>query len=500
MHLAPTASKRVYQQRIGRIMRLHRRKEAGVVVDFAESTAPHNDRTVTVHSLLGVESYHPGALVTPRSPRRRQRWRRLAKPLLREAGWLVPVTNDPEARREIILRDWKQVAIDRLPGDEQDMWAENAGRKVGQKDLPRLAKVLAGIRLETRMLFFATCAAENKNRALRLIALGDLAQNRPTANVFERAVRLVEAAPTWRLDRAQGSRTLLLAIGDRRVEASEHQYVAWAWRLARASRDAQFRKLATTEAGRDLARSLAGKTGDDLIRQAKRIGASALASPLDLGAALLAVVQTSDPTAARIIEEVRARLSTDGSLLAAALGTNVPLPRAPRRPTAPPPRRSPARRPAPAPQPRAADDAEGEARDVDATEPGEAPARRKRKRRRRRRSGAAAAETGVEVVEQGEVVEDAPANDAPPAPARRRRRRRSASAETAEVAVAVEPAPTPEPDPAPAEAAAIEKPKRTRTRKAAPPETAPAEVPPAIEKPKRTRARKAPAPEPVAEG
>src|SRR5213075_338533 len=32
MHLAPTASKRVYQQRIGRIMRLHPRKEAGIVV------------------------------------------------------------------------------------------------------------------------------------------------------------------------------------------------------------------------------------------------------------------------------------------------------------------------------------------------------------------------------------------------------------------------------------------------------------------------------------
>src|SRR5439155_23670575 len=33
MHLAPTASKRVYQQRIGRIMRIHPRKEAGLVVD-----------------------------------------------------------------------------------------------------------------------------------------------------------------------------------------------------------------------------------------------------------------------------------------------------------------------------------------------------------------------------------------------------------------------------------------------------------------------------------
>ena len=45
MHLAPTASKRVYQQRIGRIMRTHPRKEAGIVVDFvAEGRDAHRPR------------------------------------------------------------------------------------------------------------------------------------------------------------------------------------------------------------------------------------------------------------------------------------------------------------------------------------------------------------------------------------------------------------------------------------------------------------------------
>ena len=41
MHLAPTASRRVYQQRIGRIMRLAPRKEAGIVVDFVDDAATH---------------------------------------------------------------------------------------------------------------------------------------------------------------------------------------------------------------------------------------------------------------------------------------------------------------------------------------------------------------------------------------------------------------------------------------------------------------------------
>ena len=448
-----------------RIMRLHRRKEAGVVVDFSEATAPHSDRTVTVHSLLGVDVYHPGALVTPRSPRRRQRWRRLAKPLVREAGWLVPVTADPLKRREIILRDWKQIAIDRLPVDEQGMWAENAGRRVGQKDLQKLAKVLTSVSDETRMLFFATCAAENKHRQLRLIALGDLAQNRPTANVFERAVRLVEAAPTWRLDRAQGSRTLLLALGDRRVEASDHQMVAWAWRLARASRDAQFRHLTSAhESGRDIARALAGKSGDDVVRAAKGIAAMALASPLDLGAALLAVVQTTDLGASRILEDARDRLSGDAAMLAAALGANIPLPRAPRRP------QQPAKRPA---QQRPAREAAAVETETD---------------RDRRHGGHHRRQPGRGRAEEAQ---------APSPPASRRWpgcRRGNPEAATEAVAEA----PAAEAQPVERAAPANDRPKRTRKPKAAPAPEAAAEpvaaapdaAPPA-DKPKRTRRPKA---------
>src|SRR5881394_3309216 len=57
MHLAPTASKRVYQQRIGRIMRTHPRKEAGVVVDFVPKAATHNERVISLHSLLDADFY-----------------------------------------------------------------------------------------------------------------------------------------------------------------------------------------------------------------------------------------------------------------------------------------------------------------------------------------------------------------------------------------------------------------------------------------------------------
>ena len=75
---ADRQSKRVYQQRIGRIMRLHPRKEAGVVVDFVQKGATHSDRVVTLHSLLGADFYREGARVTPAPRRRVQRRARRA--------------------------------------------------------------------------------------------------------------------------------------------------------------------------------------------------------------------------------------------------------------------------------------------------------------------------------------------------------------------------------------------------------------------------------------
>ncbi len=334
MHLAPTASRRVYQQRVGRVMRLHRRKEAGVVVDFAQAAAPHTDRTITLHALLDVDTFQPGALVTPRPPRVRRRWRRLPKALVREAPWVVPVTPDPVRRAQVIRDNWKTVAVDRLPLDEQELWAEHAAERAQPKDLEKLARVLVAVPKDARLRFFAKCAAENRHRQLRLEALRDLAQTGPGTNLFEQAVRLVERAPTWRQDRQQGARTLLLALGDGFGEASDHYVSAWAWRLAAASHDAQHRRVANAlENGRDLVRSLAGRSGDDARTQARAIVAVAEDQPLDIGAAILACVRTTDPGAERVLEDSRIRLSVDPRALAAALGSNVPLPRGVKRPT-----------------------------------------------------------------------------------------------------------------------------------------------------------------------
>jgi hypothetical protein len=81
MHLAPTASKRIYQQRVGRVTRRHPGKEAGIVVDFVHPATKHDDPVVTLHSLLDRDVYRGGAIVV--GPVRRGRGPRWPAPAWR---------------------------------------------------------------------------------------------------------------------------------------------------------------------------------------------------------------------------------------------------------------------------------------------------------------------------------------------------------------------------------------------------------------------------------
>ena len=331
MHLAPTASRRVYQQRVGRIMRLHRKKEAGVVVDFAEPGAPHTERVITLHSLLDVDAYRPNGLVTPPPPRRRRWRRRPPKPLVKEASWIVPVSDNPERRIAVIANLWRLVDASKLPLDEQRAWGVVAARSVSPADVHMLAERIAGLQPEARELFFFTCAAENKHRKLRLQALGDLASHNPSQTTFAMACRLVEAAPTWQQDRGQGARILLLALGDGKIAAPDDRIVAWTWQLARAARDHEYRYAGShVEDGRSLLGALAAASSDQAhVEAAARLVQVATTAPLEAGAAILAVASPRrNTTAERLVERGRVALSADSQRLAAALGSNIPAPTA----------------------------------------------------------------------------------------------------------------------------------------------------------------------------
>jgi ribonuclease E len=326
MHLAPTASRRVYQQRIGRIMRLHPRKEAGVVTDFIDPAATHNDRTITLHSLIDADFYRPGARVTP-APRRRIQ--RRARRKLSPASWLVPVTPDPRRRLAVIGREWQRVDPSRLAGDEQELWARIAGRQLRYDERQQFAEKLARASKECRELFLMSCAAENPNRRLRLAALGDRVATPIDRASYDDLVTIVISSPMWEKDRVQGARILLRALAGGKADAPEDIVARWTWRLARATRKLQDRRAsAELPDAKRLLGAVANSRGHRHDENVARLVNVALEQPIQVGVALLASAEGYTPTAQQLIERARARLGSIDQV-ADALAENLPAPKAP---------------------------------------------------------------------------------------------------------------------------------------------------------------------------
>jgi ribonuclease E len=388
MHLAPTASRRVYQQRIGRIMRTHPRKEAGVVVDFVAKAATHNDRVISLHSLLNADFYREGARVTP-APRRRVQ--RRARRRLTPAPWLVPVTPTVERRLAVIAREWQRIDPKFLDEDEQRFWATIAGRQIRFDERAEFARKLTDRGASKACLeqFLTTCAAENPNRRLRMTALSDRVSMIVERADFDDLVTLVTQAPTWEKDRLQGVRILLRALAEGKADAPEQILARWTWRLARATRKVQDRRASAEypEAKRLLG-ALANSRGHRHEENAAKLVNTSLELPVEVGVALLASAEGYTPRANQLLEAARERIATLPEI-AQALAENLPAPKA-------------------------------------------QPSRSRRRRRRKRKGGA---QNGVQAPTQAQQQNGAePAaetpgegGEAPPKP-RRRRRRRSGSA------------------------------------------------------------------------
>jgi superfamily II DNA or RNA helicase len=326
MHLAPTASRRVYQQRIGRIMRMHPRKEAGVVVDFVPKGATHSERVVSLHALLDSDFYREGARVTP-APRRRQQ--RRARRKLSPVPWLVPVTPDVARRLAVIQREWQRIDPKYLDDDEQRFWATIAGRQIRFDQRAEFAKKFAEGRAGKGALeqFLATCAAENPNRRLRMTALMDRVATPVDRADFDDLVTLVTQAPPWEKDRAAGVHILLRAIGEGKPLAPDQILARWTWRLARATRKVQDRRVSTEfpEAKRLLG-AAANSRGYRHEENVNRLVQVAQEMPLPVGAALLASADGYTPRANSALDHAREELGTITEI-ANALADNLPVPK-----------------------------------------------------------------------------------------------------------------------------------------------------------------------------
>jgi len=402
MHLAPTASRRVYQQRVGRIMRIHPRKEAGVVIDFVPKGATHHERVVSLHSLLDSDFYREGARVTP-APRRRIQ--RRARRKLTPAPWLVPVTPDVKRRLAVIAREWQRIDPKYLDEDEQRFWATIAGRQIRFDERAEFARKLTDRGASRACLeqFLATCAAENPNRRLRMTALADRVAMIVERADFDDLVTLVTQAPTWEKDRLQGVRILLRALSEGHADAPEQILARWTWRLARATRKVQDRRASAEfpEAKRLLG-ALANSRGHRHEENAAKLVNSALEQPVQVGAALLASAEGYTPRANQLIDAARERIAPLPEI-AAALAENLPAPK---------------------------------------SQPG-----RSRRRRRRKRGAQRQAQTQQQPQATGAESQEKPAESSDGRPRRRRRRRprdNGTAPEPAELSPA-EPASTTEP-------------------------------------------------------
>jgi hypothetical protein len=315
MHLAPTASRRVYQQRVGRVTRRTPGKEAGIVVDFVHPATKHDDPVVTLHSLLDRDVYRGGAIVV--GPVRRGRGRRV-----RVERRVLPVTPDPERRAEVFERELWRIAVENLDYGEQHVWAALAGARVAPNGWRRAKAMLHFDRQgELKRRFLLTAVQRNRHSQLRLRALQEIAAARD-AEAFDTAIDIMAGWP--RDERREGSKIMLQALADRRIGRRD-QANAWIWRLAEYTREVheEYAVQRWPETKRLLG-LLVNSSGQAHARNARRLVHAARKEDRRLSAALLAAALAHTPEAEEALRGARTRMARKPAALARELLRNFP--------------------------------------------------------------------------------------------------------------------------------------------------------------------------------
>jgi ribonuclease E len=319
VHLAPTASKRIYQQRVGRVTRRHPGKEAGLVVDFVHPATKHDDPVVTLHSLLDRDVYRGGAIVV--GPVRRGRGRRM-----RVERRVLPVCAEEERRFAVFERELWRIAVEHLDYGEQHVWAALAGARVAPNGWRRARAMLHFDRTgELKSRFLITAVQRNKNAQLRLRALADIPALRD-ADTFDTAIDIIGGWP--RDERREAAKIMLRALVERRIGRRD-QANAWIWRLAEYTRDVheEYAVQRWPETKRLLG-LLVNSAGGAHARNARRLIHAARKQDRRLAAALLAAALAHTPEAEEALRGARTRMARKPPALARELLRNFPKRRA----------------------------------------------------------------------------------------------------------------------------------------------------------------------------
>jgi ribonuclease E len=315
MHLAPTASKRIYQQRVGRVTRRHPGKEAGIVIDFVHPATKHDDPVVTLHSLLDRDVYRGGAIVV--GPVRRGRGRRV-----RVERRVLPVTPDPDRRAEVFERELWRIAVEHLDYGEQHVWAALAGARVAPNGWRRAKAMLHFDRGgELKRRFLLTAVQRNRSAQLRLRALQEIAASRD-AEAFDTAIDIMGGWP--RDERREGVKIMLQALAERRIGRRD-QANAWIWRMAEYTREVheEYAVQRWPETKRLLG-LLVNSSGSAHARNARRLVHASRKEDRRLSAALLAAALAHTPEAEEALRGARTRMARKPAALARELLRNFP--------------------------------------------------------------------------------------------------------------------------------------------------------------------------------
>jgi ribonuclease E len=319
VHLAPTASKRIYQQRVGRVTRRHPGKEAGLVVDFVHPATKHDDPVVTLHSLLDRDVYRGGAIVV--GPVRRGRGRRM-----RVERRVLPVCAEEERRFAVFERELWRIAVEHLDYGEQHLWAALAGARVTPNGWRRARAMLHFDRTgELKSRFLITAVQRNKSSQLRLRALADIAALKDS-DAFDEAIDIIGGWP--REERKEATKIMLRALVERRIGRRD-QATAWIWRLAEYTRDVheEYAVQRWPETKRLLG-LLVNSAGGAHARNARRLIHAARKQDRRLAAALLAAALAHTPEAEEALRGARTRMARKPPALARELLRNFPKRRA----------------------------------------------------------------------------------------------------------------------------------------------------------------------------
>jgi ribonuclease E len=319
LHLAPTASKRIYQQRVGRVTRRHPGKEAGLVVDFVHPATKNDDPVVTLHSLLDRDVYRGGAIVV--GPVRRGRGRRM-----RVERRVLPVCAEEERRFAVFERELWRIAVENLDYGEQHVWAALAGARVTPNGWRRARAMLHFDRTgELKARFLITAVQRNKSAQLRLKALSEIAAARD-ADAFDTAIDIAGGWP--RDERREAAKIMLRALVERRIGRRD-QANAWIWRLAEYTRDVheEYAVQRWPETKRLLG-LLVNSAGGAHARNARRLVHAARKQDRRLAAALLAAALAHTPEAEEVLRGARTRMARKPPALARELLRNFPKRRA----------------------------------------------------------------------------------------------------------------------------------------------------------------------------